>query len=92
MTASRDDDDGVWRDPDRLPLSELDRALATNASDGQLDDPTGGDAGAEQKFGDAERMVPPGGGRDRADHRDPDPDSERGRRQRPSFEGHSGPA
>ena len=78
------DDDGQWRDPERLPLSELDRALATYSADGQLDDPTGGDASAEQAFGDAEREQPPGGP-------DADPESEEGRRQRPSFEGHSGP-
>jgi len=76
--------DGVWRDPARLPLSELDQALATYSSDGQLDDPTGGDASAEQAFGEEERERPQSGP-------DGDPDSEEGRRMRPSFEGHSGP-
>jgi hypothetical protein len=86
MTAPRDEGDGVWRDEERLPLSELHRALATYSTDGQLDDPTGGDAGAEEEFGDEERLVrfdEPG---------DPDPDTEEARRVRPSFEGHSGPA
>jgi hypothetical protein len=78
--------DGVWRDPARLPLSELDRALATYSSDGQVDDPTGGDAGAEQEFGDEERLSLVEEGPD------PDPDTEEGRRLRPSFEGHSGPS
>jgi hypothetical protein len=86
MSAARDEGDGVWRNPERLPLSELHKALAQFSSDGQLDDPTGGDAHAEEYFGDDERLV-----RFEAD-RDPDPDTEEGRRLRPSFEGHSGPA
>jgi hypothetical protein len=87
MTAPREEGDGVWRDPERLPLSELDRALATYSNDGQLDDTTGGDAGAEAAFGqDPLADAPPG-------TRDPDdPDTEEGRRLRPSFEGRSGPA
>jgi hypothetical protein len=83
MPAPRDD--GVWRDPERLPLSELDKALATYSNDGQVDDPTGGDAGAEQEFGDEERLL------EFDEPRDPDPDTEEGRRARPSFEGFSGP-
>jgi hypothetical protein len=58
MSAPRDEDDGVWRDEERLPLSELDEALATYSTDGQLDDPTGGDASAEEEFGDEERLRP----------------------------------
>jgi hypothetical protein len=58
MNAPREGDDGVWRDEERLPLSELDQALATYSTDGQLDDPTGGDAGAEEEFGDEERLEP----------------------------------
>jgi hypothetical protein len=45
-------DDAQWRDPDKLPLTELDRAMATYSFDGQVDDLTGGDAGAEDEFGD----------------------------------------
>jgi hypothetical protein len=88
MSESRDD--GVWRDPDRLPLSELDEALATYSTDGQLDDPTGGDADAEEHFGDEERLG--GAHRSAGASGDPDPDTEEGRRLRPSFEGHSGPS
>ena len=44
--------DGVWRDEERLPVDELDRAMATYSADGQVDDETGNDAGAEQAFGD----------------------------------------
>ena len=38
-TAGDERDDGQWRDPERLPLAELDRALATYSFDGQVDDP-----------------------------------------------------
>jgi hypothetical protein len=44
--------DGVWRDEERLPVSELSRAMATYSHDGQADDVTGNDAGAELEFGD----------------------------------------
>jgi hypothetical protein len=85
MSTPRGKGDGVWRDPERLPISELYKALAQYSYDGQIDDPTGGDAHAEEHFGDEERFV--------TWHvdRDPDPDTEEGRRLRPSFEGHSGP-
>lgn len=43
--------DEVWRDPDRLPLDELSSAMAVYSADGQVDDVTGGDAGAEAEFG-----------------------------------------
>jgi hypothetical protein len=43
-------DDGVWRDEEKLPLSELDQAMATWDTDGQ-NDATGNDAGEEQAFG-----------------------------------------
>ena len=39
-------DDGVWRDEDKLPLSELNKAMATWDTDGQ-NDATGNDAGQE---------------------------------------------
>ena len=45
-------DDGVWRDEEKLPLSELDKAMATWDTDGQ-NDSTGNDAGQEQ--GDNQR-------------------------------------
>jgi len=41
----------AWRDEEKLPLSDLDRAMATWDTDGQRDDQTGSDAGAEQEFG-----------------------------------------
>lgn len=84
VSAPRDDS-GVWRDPQRLPLSELDRALAQYSSDGQIDDPTGGDAGSEQEFGNELRFAK------WPTKPDPDPDTEEGRRLRPSPEGRSGP-
>jgi hypothetical protein len=48
-------DDGMWRDERRLPLDELTAAMATNASDGQVDDETGGDAGSEAAQPSGER-------------------------------------
>jgi hypothetical protein len=85
-TAGDERDDGQWRDPERLPLSELDRALATYSFDGQVDDPTGGDAGAEEAFGDD--PIPFSGD---AEAGDPDPDTVEGRALRPSPEGRQGP-
>ncbi len=76
-------DSGQWRDEERLPLSELDQALASYSQDGQLDDATGGDAGAEAAFGDG---AVPG---DPPPEADPDPDTEEGRRVRPSPDGTS---
>jgi hypothetical protein len=77
--------DRVWRDPEKLPLAELDQAMATYSADGQVDDATGGDAGAEAEFPAEEPPFdgPPTG--------DPDPDTEEGRRLRPSFQGRTGP-
>jgi hypothetical protein len=78
--------DRVWRDPEKLPLAELDQAMATYSADGQVDDLTGGDAGAEAASPAEERSLSGSG------PGDPDPDSEEGRRLRPSFEdGLSGP-
>jgi hypothetical protein len=86
MTESAND--GVWRDDHRLPLAELSRAVATSSADGQVDDATGGDAGSELEFGDhpfvEDAEVDPGSG-------DPDPDTEEGRRLRPSPLGRIGP-
>jgi hypothetical protein len=89
VTGMAEPDDGAWRDERRIPLAELDRAMATYSADGQVDDPTGGDAGAEEAFGEELAEGPSGGD---AEWGDPDPDSEEGRRLRPSPEGHSGPA
>jgi hypothetical protein len=75
-----------WRDEKRLPLSELNQAMATYSADGQVDDASGGEAGSQEVLDRPSRVVPgavPGG--------DPDPDSEEGRRQRPTPDGHPGP-
>jgi hypothetical protein len=85
LKALPDDDPELWRDPESLPLSELDQALATYSSDGQADDVTGEDSGAEEEFGDEPWAL--------RDHErgDPDPSSVEGRRLRPSPEGRTGP-
>jgi hypothetical protein len=46
-----DNDSSVWRDDERLPLPELERAMGAAAGDGEVDDVTGNDAGAESSFG-----------------------------------------
>jgi hypothetical protein len=46
-----DNDGSIWRDEERLPLSELERAMGAAAGDGEVDDVTGNDAGAESAFG-----------------------------------------
>jgi hypothetical protein len=87
--------EGVWRDEHALPLSELTRAMATYAQDGQVDDLTGEDAGAEQEFGhgaraeeqDSERRDTGGAPADPPE--DPDATSAAGRRLRPSPDGAS---
>ena len=45
------DDNAVWRDEEKLPVSELSAAMASSDTDGQHDDETGHDMGAEQAFG-----------------------------------------
>ena len=40
-----------WRDEEKLPLKDLNAAMATWDTDGQRDDETGNDAGAEDEFG-----------------------------------------
>ena len=45
MTDSREND-GVWRDEERLPLDQLTRAMATSDIDGQ-NDPSDNDSGQE---------------------------------------------
>lgn len=51
--------DGVWRDEEKLPVDELKRAMATYSADGQVDDVTGNDAGAEAAFGDEDLLPRP---------------------------------
>lgn len=88
-TARRmtDNDSAVWRNEERLPLSELERAMATSAGDGQVEDVTGNDAGAEAAFGH---------GPEAADGRPDIPDTGRemtdeDRAYRPSTTGRTGP-
>jgi hypothetical protein len=81
------DDRDVWRDEERLPLAELQRAMASWANDGEVDDVTGNDAGAESAFGH---------GPDAADgHPDPTADgrdmTDPERSYRPSTTGRTGP-
>ena len=88
MTA----DDGAWRDEKRLPLSELSEAMAVYSGDGQVDDATGQDAGAEAEYGVELREGDEGSHAATGDG-DPDPTSEEGRRLRPSPEkGLGGPS
>jgi hypothetical protein len=68
--------DGVWRDEKKLPLSELTRAMASWDTDGQ-GDPTDGDAGAEEAFGHGSQVDPEAAGDDQ--------------QSRPSTTGRSGP-
>jgi len=75
-----------WRDEQELPLADLTEAMAVYSTDGQQDDATGNDAGAEAAFGDQPFVERAGKGEG-----DPDPDSEEGRALRPSPEGRSGP-
>ena len=72
------DNDGVWRDEEKLPVSELSQAMASWDIDGQ-NDPTDNDAGEEQAFGHG-AQVP-----DEAGETDPD------REHRPSTTGRTGP-
>jgi hypothetical protein len=72
--------DGVWRDEEKLPVSELSKAMASWDIDGQ-NDPTDNDAGEEQAFGN-EAFVETAG---EPGLTDPDRDS------RPSTTGRSGP-
>jgi hypothetical protein len=88
-------DTHAWRDERKLPLAELVQAMATYSHDGQIDDMTGADAGAEAEFGHGPRPVEhTGGSGSTRDERpaagDPDPTSEAGRRLRPSPDGASG--
>ncbi|MET8279526.1 hypothetical protein [Micromonospora sp. NPDC005174] len=77
-------DDRVWRDEERLPLEELERAVAGSSIDGQADDVTGNDAGEEAAFGHGPAATDRGG----EGGREPtDPE----RAYRPSTTGRTGP-
>jgi hypothetical protein len=78
MPTQGDDIPGVWRDEERLPLSELVPAVATSAEDGQ-DDTQPGQPGQ------------PATGSDTGENGDPDPDTAAGRSLRPDFTGPTGP-
>jgi hypothetical protein len=84
MTNSNE---GVWRDEEKLPAAELSQAMATYSQDGQVDDLTGSDAGAEAEFGDGAATGRQAGGD--GGPGDPDPTSAVGRRLRPSPDGTS---
>ncbi len=74
------ENDGVWRDEERLSTADLAGAMATWDTDGQ-GDPTDNDAGEEQAFGHDARVG------DQPDAGATDPDRE----FRPSTTGRSGP-
>ena len=85
------DDDAPWRDERELPVSALNQAMASYSFDGQVDDATGGDASAEdeaafEREAESATQDPHTGAPG-----DPDPDSELGRRVRPSPDGRTGP-
>jgi hypothetical protein len=66
------------QDADRPYLDELTDAVGVYSADGQVDDATGGDAGAEEEFGHDKRPRP-------------DPMVEPEQRARPSPDGRIGP-
>ncbi|MBM0237609.1 hypothetical protein JNW88_11355 [Micromonospora sp. ATA32] len=82
-----DNDSTVWRDDEKIPLRELDRAIARSTLDGQTDDATGNDAGEEAAFGHGPEAVDRGGAS--ADERREMTDEER--TYRPSTTGRTGP-
>lgn len=83
-----DNDRARWRDEQRLPLSELEKVIATSPVDGQADDATGNDAGYESAFGhgpvaaDGHTTAEDGHGREATDEQ---------RAYRPSTTGRTGP-
>ncbi|MDG4788363.1 hypothetical protein O7626_20910 [Micromonospora sp. WMMD1102] len=83
-----DRDSHVWRDEERLPLRDLEEAMGTSTPDGQVDDVTGNDAGAESAFGHGAEPDDPDqpSGEDQAAQRTDDQ-----RRYRPSTTGRNGP-
>ncbi|MEV4628558.1 hypothetical protein AB0J90_20040 [Micromonospora sp. NPDC049523] len=83
-----DNDSSVWRDDERLPLRDLERAMGASTPDGQVDDMTGNDAGAESTFGNGAEAddVLPADEADREEMTDPQ------RAYRPSTTGRNGPS
>jgi hypothetical protein len=77
--------EGVWRDEQALPLSELTQAMATYSQDGQVDDLTGEEAAAEEEYGHGPQ--PDASSTDPAS--DPESSLGEGRRLRPSPDGTS---
>ncbi|TDC72343.1 hypothetical protein E1193_27955 [Micromonospora sp. KC606] len=82
-----ENDDRVWRDEQKIPLAELDRAIARSTIDGQADDVTGNDAGEEAAFGHGPEAADRGAGPE-AERREMT-DSQRA--YRPSTTGRTGP-
>ncbi|RZU53932.1 hypothetical protein EV385_5868 [Krasilnikovia cinnamomea] len=79
----------AWRDDRALPLSDLTRAMATYSHDGQVDDVTGGEAGAEEEFGHGPRPIETAADQAAAED-EPHPDRASGSdRLRPSPDGSS---
>ncbi|MFI6761964.1 hypothetical protein ACIBF5_22765 [Micromonospora sp. NPDC050417] len=83
-----DNDSSVWRDEERIPLSELERAMGASTPDGQVDDMTGNDAGAESAYGHGAEAANghPSSRADEGEMTDPD------RAYRPSTTGRNGPS
>lgn len=90
-----DNDERVWRDEERLPLAELDRALARSGNDGQFDDVTGEEAGPESAFGHGAEPEPEDPYQDRYNHPSGGPaegePTDAQRTYRPSTTGRTGP-
>jgi hypothetical protein len=82
-----DDSSSSWRDEERLPLRDLERAIASPANDGQLDDATGNDAGAESAFGHGPESADGGPGPETGEREMSDDQ----RPYRPSTTGRTGP-
>ncbi|MEQ4301849.1 hypothetical protein ABNF97_10730 [Plantactinospora sp. B6F1] len=83
-----DRDRHAWRDEDRLPLRDLEGAMGASTPDGQVDDVTGNDAGAESAFGHGAEADDPDGSYDEEQAAQRTDDQ---RRYRPSTTGRSGP-
>ncbi|MEV7330349.1 hypothetical protein [Micromonospora sp. NPDC093244] len=82
-----DDNIRVWRDEERLPLEELERAVSGSSLDGQADDVTGNDAGEEAAFGHGPAAADRAGQARGAGREPTDPE----RAYRPSTTGRTGP-
>ncbi|MFK3984129.1 hypothetical protein ACI2K4_27630 [Micromonospora sp. NPDC050397] len=82
-----DNDSSVWRDEEKIPLPELERAMGASTPDGQVDDTTGNEAGAESAYGHGAEAADghPTSEADRGEMTDPE------RAYRPSTTGRNGP-